>query len=153
MFCPACGAAISQQTKYCRQCGAPLAVNDEAADARFDEYLTDIFWVSLFGLGAIVGGAAVLKGLHLSQGIVIGYLALSTAVFLIQFGLHLWEIFRLRGIVGKAIPPPVGTLDPNDTNKLKPTREPQALAPAHELGSVVEETTRTFEAAKESVAR
>lgn len=153
MFCPACGAAISQQTKYCRQCGAPLTVNDEAADARFDEYLTDIFWVSLFGLGAIVGGAAVLKGLHLSPGIVIGYLALSTVVFLIQFGLHLWEIFRLRGIVGTATRLPAEPIDPNDTNKLKPARELQVLESGRLPGSIIEETTRTFEAAKESVAR
>lgn len=153
MFCPACGSAISQQTKYCRQCGAPLAVNDEAADARFDEYLTDIFWVSLFGLSAIVGGAAILKGLHLSQGIIIGYLTLSTVVFLIQFGLHLWEIFRLRGMVGRPAPMSVGLLDAHDTNKLKSAREPQALESGRLPGSVIEETTRTFEAAKEPVAR
>lgn len=158
MFCPACGTAISQQTKYCRQCGAPLTVplsiNDAAADKRFDDYLTDIFWVSLFGLGAIVGGAVLLGALlKLGRGIVSGYLLLSSVVFLIQFGLHLWEILRLRGVVGNTAFPPVAVLDPNDTNKLKPAREPQALESGRTPGSVIEETTRTFEAAKEPVAR
>lgn len=151
MYCSACGTAITQPTKYCRQCGAPLAATDETTEQRFDTYLTEIFWVSFFGLGAIVGGAAVLSaGLHLGRGIVIGYLLLSSAVVLIQFGLHLWEIFRIRGIVGKVAPMPV---EPFDTNKLKPAREPAALEPGTVPSSVVEETTRTFEAAREPVGR
>lgn len=142
MYCSACGSALTQQTKYCRQCGAPSAAHDKTTEERFDAYLTDIFWVSILGLGAIVGGAAVLsEWLHLGRGIVLGYLLLSSTVFLIQFGLHLWEIFRMRGIVGKfAIRP----LEPFDTNKLKPAREPKAL----ETVSVTEEDTRTFEAGR-----
>ncbi len=151
MYCSACGTAITQPTKYCRQCGAPLAVHDAAADKRFDDYLTDIFWVSLMGLGAIVGGAVLLGALlQLGRGIVIGYLLLSTVVFLIQFGLHLWEILRLRGVAGSVVFTPVAALDPNDTNKLKAARESKTLEPG---GSVVEETTRTLEAAKEFVVR
>ncbi len=150
MYCSACGTAITQPTKYCRQCGAPLAAHDGKSEKRFDSYLTDIFWVSIFGLGAIVGGAAVMavlsEWMRLGDGIIIGYLLLSSAVFLIQFGLHLWEIFRIRGIVGKAAPMP---LEPFDTNKLKPAREPVGLQPA----SVTEEDTRTFEAAREPVVR
>ncbi len=151
MYCSACGTAITQATKYCRQCGAPLAAKDKTTEERFDSYLTDIFWVSILGLGAIVGGAAVLsEGLHLGRGIVVGYLALSTAIFLIQFVLHLWEIFRIRGIVGKAAFMPV---EPFDTNKLKPAREPATLEPGIVPSSVIEETTRTFETVEERVKR
>lgn len=151
MYCSACGTAITQPTKYCRQCGAPLVVNGAAADKRFDDYLTDIFWVSLMGLGAIVGGAVLLGALlQLGRGIVIGYLLLSTAVFLIQFGLHLWEILRLRGIGGNTVFTPVAALDPNYTNKLTAARESMALEQGN---SIIEETTRTLAAIKEPVSR
>lgn len=126
-------------------------MNDAAADKRFDDYLTDIFWVSLMGLGAIVGGAVLLGALlKLGRGVVIGYLLLSTAVFLIQFGLHLWEILRLRGVVGGTVFTPVAALDPNDTNKLKQPHEPKALESG---GSIIEETTRTLATVKEPVGR
>lgn len=146
MYCPACGTAITQPTKYCRQCGGPLTAQDEAAEKRFDAYLTDIFSVSVVGFGYIVGGTALLGWLlHLSRGIVIGYLVLSSAVFLIQFGLHLWEILRMRGLLSKQnVTPPIEF----DTNKLKPAREQAALEKG---GSVIESTTRTLKAEKEPV--
>lgn len=148
MYCSACGTVITQSTKYCRQCGAPLAVQDEVLEKRFDEYLDGIFWLSVLGLGTIVGGAVVLSEvLHLGRGIILGYLALSAAVFLLQFGLNLEEILRMRRLLSKQ--PPVPPIE-FDTNKLRPTREPAVLAAGE---SVVEETTRTLTGVKEPVVR
>ena len=90
MHCPACGAVLTRKTKYCKQCGTQLAAGETPTE-RFDSYLTDLFWTAVFAFGIIVGGAVLLKKvLDPGQGILIGYLILSSLVFLIIFGLSLW---------------------------------------------------------------
>ncbi len=146
MYCPSCGMALSQQMKYCNHCGAQLITTRETAaieptEKRLDEYLDGLFWITVFGLGLILGGMALMKAVHLSEGLIIAYLILSSLAFLINFALSLWGILRIVRSSKKA----KGTIQvgQHDTNELGPVKARTTLAPAPP--SVTENTTRTFE--------
>ena len=141
MYCPSCGIALSQQLKYCNRCGAQLIAVIESSKKRLDEYLDGLFWITVFGLGLILGGLALMKRvLQLSEGLIIAYLILSSLAFSINFALSLREILRMLkdSKEAKAINE-VGHLD---TNELSPGKEAPALGA---MPSVTENTTREFE--------
>ena len=147
MHCPACGAVLTRKTKYCKQCGTQLAAGETPTE-RFDSYLTDLFWTAVFACGIIVGGLVLLKKvLDPGQGILIGYLILSSLAFLIIFGLSLWQLIQLLPAMKRGSQQMMD--EPFDTNRLGPAQTPASLTPA----SVTEETTRTFETVEERVKR
>lgn len=145
MYCHACGIALTQPTKYCNRCGAQLAPTtlarkEKTADQkRLDEYLDGLFWISVFGLGFIIGGAVLLKKTHFSDLVILVYAVISSTVFLINFGLSLWGALRMmRGTKEQQL-----TMQPGpETAELNPARSEMFLTPAH---SVTENTTRSFE--------
>lgn len=142
MHCPACGAVLAQKTKYCKQCGAQLA--SEMPTKQFGFYLIFLFWTVVFAFGVIVGGVAFLKKvLDPGQGILIGYLILSSLAFLVIFGLGLWQLIQLLPTMKRKSQPVID--EAFDTNKLAPAQTPASLTPA----SVTEEPTRTFETVEE----
>jgi hypothetical protein len=145
MYCQTCGSALAQQTKYCNRCGTQLAPAGEknldktAAEKRLDEYLDGLFWISVFGLGFIIGGAVVLKKVNFSDLILIGYIILSTTIFLINFGFSLWGALSIMrsSKEGKL------TMQPgHDTRELTPPKIEPVMMP---VTSVTENTTRSFE--------
>ena len=146
MYCPTCGKALSQKLKYCNHCGALLdttsgKAENEAAEKRLDDYLTDLFWVTIIGLGLILGGMALIKkALGLGEAVTIGYMILSSLAFLIMFALHLKEILRL--ITGSKKLKDVFQVERLDTNELGPAHEQATLSAAP---SVTENTTRNLE--------
>jgi hypothetical protein len=146
VYCQNCGSALANQTKYCNRCGAQtqLALVGEKslektpAEKRLDEYLDGLFWISVFGLGFIIGGAVVLKKVNFSDLVVIGYIILSTVIFLINFGFSLWGALSLMrsSKEGKL------TMQPgHDTRELNPPTVEPVMMPT----SVTENTTRSFE--------
>lgn len=146
MFCSACGVALAQQMKYCNRCGSQLITTTEAAgieasEKRLRDEMVDLFWVTVLGLGAIVGGMALIKNaLHLSEWILIAYMIISSTAFTINFGLSLWQIRRLAGLLREAR----GGVAAGqvDTSELSPVKTRAALDP---VPSVTENTTRTLE--------
>lgn len=153
MYCSSCGMALARQLKFCNHCGAQLlSVKDksdrQATQKRLDEYLDGLFWITVFGLGLILGGMAVIKEvLHLSNSILVGYVVLSVTVFLINIGLSLAEIARMRRSLKEEDAEPAEAKVP-DTNKLAAAREVPALpepSSLNEVASVTEDTTRSFE--------
>jgi hypothetical protein len=82
-----------------QSCGALVSQSEtgelKASEKRFDEYLDGLFWITVFGLAFILGGAVLLKKVILRDAFIVAYLALSTTVFLINFGLRLWGAFRI----------------------------------------------------------
>jgi hypothetical protein len=148
MYCHACGSALSRQTKYCSRCGAKLDREQTAAtktDAeRFDEYVEGLFWITLVGLGCIVGGAIALKIFKFNWEWIIGYVALSSAAFLFNFGLNLREALRLSRCLKKADSDSLTA--ERDTNKILPEKGP-VLSELAQAGpsSVTDDTTRSFE--------
>jgi hypothetical protein len=147
MFCPSCGVALSQQLKYCNRCGAQLITTKKAPvikspEKRLDEYLDGLFWISVFGLGLIAGGTALMKRLNLDNWLIVAYLVLSSLVFLVNFGLSLREIFRMTRISREAAD--AAQLDPDQSsvNELNPMR---AQVISESVPSVTENTTRELE--------
>jgi hypothetical protein len=102
--------------------------------------MVDLFWLTVIGLGMILGGMALIKGQGLGYWILIAYMILSTTAFTINFGLSLWQIRRLNSFSKEArgdaqIGPPCAN-EPNPTK----ARTPLEVAP-----SVTENTTRELE--------
>ena len=146
MYCSQCGVQQNQQTKFCKQCGAQLArivdqeVIDKAED-RLREELVDLFWVTVVGLGIILGGLLLIKKiLGLSEGIAIGFLVLSSLAFATNFALSLWQIVRLAGQAREVRR--VGSA-PAAIN-LRPVEQPQLM---NASPSVTESTTRNLDTA------
>ncbi|HJT27534.1 MAG TPA: hypothetical protein VJ784_09025 [Pyrinomonadaceae bacterium] len=144
MFCQACGSAIAHNTKYCNRCGMQLVPAEDSkpdktpAEKRLDDYLDGLFWISVFGLGFIIGGTVLLTKFGVRDLIVIGYAVLSTIVFLINFGFSMFGALSLmRSKDGKL------TMRPgHETRELGPPKLDSMPIPAT---SVTENTTRSFE--------
>ncbi len=143
MYCPSCGTAVSQQLKYCNRCGARLTTTDEVApveatEKRLYDESVDLFWVTVIGLGLILGGMVVMKALHLSNALIVAYMILSSTAFTINIALSLWQIRRLARL-----------LEEVRTNQInQKSKEPERIEgrPILEpLPSVTEQTTRTLE--------
>jgi hypothetical protein len=132
--------------KYCNRCGAQLiskkrGASRDPSEKRLDEYLDGLFWITVFGLGLILGGMVLMKRvLQLSDALIIAYLILSSLAFIINFALSLWQIYRMTKDakeLKESEPPPQ-----LDTNELSPVKEPISLEAAP---SVTEHTTRNME--------
>ena len=100
MFCPTCGSAYSQPLKYCNRCGANVATTAEtsmqALEKRLDDYLDGLFWLTVLGLGLIIGGMIVMKRFQFSEALILGYMVLSSLAFLSNFAINLREVQRLK---------------------------------------------------------
>ena len=149
MRCPDCGTTLWRRTKFCTSCGTQLSLHEtttsNSAEKRLDEYLEGLFWITVFGLGIILGGAILLSEvLNFNRGIVIAYLVLSSMAFLINFGLNLWEALRVARTLRKG--EGESLMAPRDTNKMLSTENatPDELA-QNGSPSVTENTTRSLE--------
>ena len=143
MFCSSCGVASSQHLTYCNRCGAQLAAPREAivkAEKRLDEYLDGLFWITVFGLGFIIGGIALMQKLQVGWGLMTAYMVLSSAAFLVNFWLSLREVFRINR--SSAETQSGDRLKQLNTNELGPVSEQSFLNAAP---SVTENTTRELE--------
>jgi len=153
MYCQTCGSVLAHKTKYCNRCGTQLVPTGEKspdktpAEKRLDEYLDGLFWISVFGLGFIIGGTLVLSKAKVRDAIVVGYAILSTLVFLINFGFSLWGALSIMRSSkdGKL------TMQPgHDTRELGP---PKIETMPISTVSVTENTTRSFEPVEHKQAR
>lgn len=142
MYCQNCGSAINPQTKYCVRCGTNLVPAEQKSldktEKRIDEYLDGVFWVTVFGLGFIIGGTVLLKNVNFSNTVLLIYVVLSSTLFLINFGLNLW---RAIGLMRSAKEDKLTMQPAHETRELPPPLEPVMMP----KGSVTENTTRSFE--------
>lgn len=152
MFCPSCGVALSQHLKYCNRCGTQLATTTEAvvkkAEKRLDEYLDGLFWLTVFGLGLILGGIALLQKLQVDSGLMIAYMVLSSAAFLVNFWLNLREALRITR--SSQEPKRTALREQLSTSELGPMKAQAVLDAAP---SVTEHTTRELESISKENSR
>jgi len=142
MFCSFCGVALSQQLKYCNRCGAQLTTSkseDKSPQKRLDDYLDGLFWMSVLGLGVIVGGIIAMKKLNLADWLVVVFLVLSSTVFLINIGLSLREVLRMTRV--SEHPRTSSQLDEGPVGELSPSGAETLEA----ASSVTENTTRELD--------
>jgi hypothetical protein len=144
MFCQYCGVALSKQMKYCTHCGAQLIAKKDAAEIEPSKRQMDPFewlvWLSVWGLGLILGGMVLMKKVQLSTGLIIAYMILSSLVFLILFGLSLVGMLSSPEYSNEA--EGAVQIGPLDTNELDPADERPTM---EALSSVTESTTRRLE--------
>ena len=142
MFCPSCGVALAQQMKYCNRCGSNVNTNNteviQILEKRMDSEMEGLFWITVFGLGFVLGGIIVLKKFNLSEALLVGYLVLCAVGFLSYFGLGVWQVRRLSQSLKTG--EPANTLTP-DTSELP---QLEGRTPVETLTSVTEHTTRTL---------
>lgn len=132
--------------KYCNQCGARLANVDEEdslKEKRFDDYVDGLFWITLIGLGMVLGGMVLIKlVLKMSESVVLGYGVLSAAAFIAVFAICLWKMFQMsRKRNASEKTEGIDEME-LDTNKLAGAA---ARASLEEPVSIIENTTRTLE--------
>src|SRR5688500_11472679 len=105
MYCHACGNALTQPTtKYCNRCGAnlvsvaPVRKEKTASEKRLDDHLDGLFWITVVGLGFIVGGSVLMNRVTFRVFVLLVYAAAISTLFLINFVLNLWGTLRLMRI-------------------------------------------------------
>ncbi|HEU4770504.1 MAG TPA: hypothetical protein VFS77_24280 [Pyrinomonadaceae bacterium] len=153
MYCHACGIVLTQPTKYCNRCGVQLAPTDVARkeksgiEKRLDDYLDGLFWISVFGMAFILGGAVLLRKVQFSDLVILVYAVLSSTVFLINFGLNLWGALGLMRSAKEA--KRIKQQANVETAELNPARPEMFLTPA----SVTENTTRSFDQVRPNINR
>jgi hypothetical protein len=101
MYCQSCGTPLAVQMKYCNRCGAHLSTTKDddrikLYEKRMDSEMEGLFWITVLGLGLILGGMAVLKKVQLSESLIFAYLILSSAALMAYFGLGVWQVRRLN---------------------------------------------------------
>lgn len=65
MYCPNCGNSVPNDLKYCNGCGKRLGLDEDkdgTPGKMLNNILTALFFIVLFGMGILVGLAAVLLG-------------------------------------------------------------------------------------------
>lgn len=142
MYCQSCGVPSAPGLSYCKQCGASLNLTGENAakstQSAVSSLMDSTFWVTVFGLAAIVGGVAAMKSLEFRDVFIVAYMILSSAAFLGIYGMHVWQFIRLtrEGKRSERIKEAVDTKELNSA-------QPRGLGEF--TPSVTEHTTKTLE--------
>ena len=155
MYCSSCGAALAKRLKFCNRCGAQLQASNSdlalessekrAKEQRLDEYLDGLFWITVFGLGFVLGGTVVLKKMDLSNWVIVAYLVISSSAFLINMAISLWQVYLMTR---KPEPAKLAQLETLDTNELAPATAQPVLEPAL---SITENTTHRLESVRKEI--
>lgn len=147
MYCPTCGTALAQGLKYCNRCGSQMVFPRDANlikifEERMDSEMEGLFWITVLGIGLILGGMVLMKKFQLDQWMIVVYLIMSSLAFITYFGLGVWQVRRLAK---SSTETDSNRLERADTRGLQLERSIPELAPAV---SVTEHTTRTLSPVK-----
>jgi hypothetical protein len=142
MFCPACGVTLTAGVKFCHRCGSQLVLHKDPElikifEKRMDSEMEGLFWITVLGIGLILGGMALMKRLNFNDWMIVVYMMLSSAAFITYFSLGVWQVRRLAKSSTDAEPL---RLPRADTAELPP-RTITSLEP---VPSVTENTTRAL---------
>ena len=145
MYCPSCGAALTDGLSYCNRCGASLSISKgNEASKSLENIVMSLVWaivgVTITLAGIMLGSMPVMKEIGLPQGYILIFVGLMFLTMLAVDGLLFWQIFRLGG--RNKEPRGASLVAKLDTNDFDAKREQQRLEPRV---SVTENTTRNFE--------
>jgi uncharacterized paraquat-inducible protein A len=146
MYCPTCGIDSVEGLKYCKRCGANITgALSTSSSTKFPLALTIAFLIIIGGI-FLVGLALPMAASHdlmaagFSTGQLMSLFLADMGVTLVLVVLMIWLFLRLIKVhqqtSGAASVPKAVTSD---------FAPPQIVAPPQSIGSVTENTTRSFE--------
>lgn len=144
MYCPSCGVVVTHKLNYCSRCGGNLSSvkeeDEETPSNAIELLLEGIFWVTVFGLGIILGGIAALKALGVRDAFIAAYMILSALAFLGVYIAYFWQLILANRDLRK-----MNNITPSEkfhTNELE-TAKLRALPDP--VPSITEDTTQMLE--------
>jgi len=141
MYCANCGTPRTQGLSYCNRCGADLRERVEASNPKaIAAFLSAMTLIGVSGMAIMLAGALLLrKGAGLSQEL-IGVFMLFTFLLVSMTELLLFKnLSKLSGSSERKNSFPAPSPTQHDL------RLPQGAPLGEPVGSVTENTTRTFE--------
>ena len=149
MYCPNCGAEATPGLNYCKRCGGSLTQLSSAQEIRPAVSAPNAWAVGMTTVFLVVGGLAVLFGLltdMLHSGLIpqmiVLLAALGALTILGSVALLMRFWMRLLNLSSRSADDPTRLKNFAAVNELGPARTSPFADP---LGSVTEQTTRTFE--------
>lgn len=145
MYCPSCGAALTQEMNYCNRCGVDLSIIKGGGNAKsLEKSIESIIWSIVTStatvLGIMVAVMALMKGFELSGEVVVLFMALMFLVLLGINGVLIWQLLRLNSLAKEARN--ASQLAKHEAKELGAKREQMLIEPRM---SVTEDTTRILE--------
>lgn len=145
-YCPNCGVELSQALSYCNRCGAQLAALLDHATPGSPETTTDtLVWVivgtTITLLGMSLGALVLMKNGSIDVTLGKAFVILSFAALVLVEGVLIWRLLSLFNL--KKQGPEQRPKEDFRTEELKTAGE--LSPPPDSLGTVTEQTTRSFE--------
>ncbi|HKA22526.1 MAG TPA: zinc ribbon domain-containing protein [Blastocatellia bacterium] len=146
-YCPNCGVELSQALSYCNRCGAQLAASLDHAKPGSIETTTDtLVWVivgtTITLLGMSLGAMVLMKNGSIDATLGKAFVILSFAAFVLVEGVLIWRLLSLINLNKRG---PVQRPEDNFRKEGLKTAPGEISQPPDSLGTVTEQTTRSFE--------
>jgi hypothetical protein len=143
MYCSSCGSGVVHGLAYCNQCGSKLVAAQASMTKGTDSSIESLIWaiVGVFvgGIGVIIGLMAVLKNeLNFDTGLLVFFSLLTFGLMTAIEAVFIWMLLSRNRAMRVREP----------EQKIRETKElagGAARVLAEPMGSVTEQTTRTFE--------
>lgn len=147
MYCPNCGVGLSEALSYCNRCGARLSgpAHDDAGrhlERAKDSLVWSIVGTTITLLGMSLGALVLIKNGSIDEKLGNIFVLLSFAAFILVEGLLLW---RLMNLSKAAKIPQQKRTDDFRTEGLEADPAAELPPSPDSIGSVTEQTTRSFE--------
>lgn len=144
MYCAGCGSVLNNKLNYCNICGARVIkeTDEEGKFSPLNSLITTLAFVALGGLGILVGLIAMLlnKGMnHETVAILaVGYL-------IVLFGICFSLIRLMSKMIEVNSHKKIDKVETYQTPQLSMPTNPQLNEYQQPIGSVTDQTTRTFD--------
>jgi hypothetical protein len=141
MYCANCGTPRTQGLSYCNRCGADLRERVESSNTKaITAFLSAITLLGVSGMAVMLAGALLLrKGANLSQEFIGVFMFFTFLIVSITEILLFRNLSKLSGSTERKKSFPAPSPTQHDL------RLPQGTPLGEPVGSVTENTTRTFE--------
>jgi len=141
MYCANCGTPRTQGLSYCNRCGADLRERVEVTNTKaITAFLSAMTLLGLSGMAVMLAGALLLrKGANLSQELICVFMLFTFLIVTIT------EIMLFRNLSKLSSSSERKNFFPAPSPTQHDLRLPQGAPLGEPVGSVTENTTRTFE--------
>src|ERR1044072_5740874 len=141
MYCANCGTPRTQGLSYCNRCGADLRERVEPSNTKaITAFVSAMTLLGVSGMAVMLAGALLLrKGANLSQELICIFMLFTFLIVSMIEVLLFRNLSKLSGSTGRKNSFPAPSPTQHDL------RLPQGTPLGEPVGSVTENTTRTFE--------